>query len=128
MPTQVAVALGGIIREQKAKALPCGVFGSFGCVINGAVEAVLLLLMLPCGFMLDLCMCAFSEAALLPRKAHILGSSRDKLVATITGLIEQTRNEQASQSSNVLAFCSSLRAHVHFYMHQTGSILPYDIS
>lgn len=30
MPTQVAVALGSIIREQKAKALPCGVFGSFG--------------------------------------------------------------------------------------------------
>ncbi len=30
MPTQVAVALGAIIREQKAKALPCGVFGSFG--------------------------------------------------------------------------------------------------
>jgi len=30
MPTQVSVALGTIIREQSAKGLPCGVFGSFG--------------------------------------------------------------------------------------------------
>lgn len=30
MPTQVQIALGAIIREPKAKALPCGVFGSFG--------------------------------------------------------------------------------------------------
>lgn len=30
MPTQVKVGLGAIIREISAKALPCGVFGSFG--------------------------------------------------------------------------------------------------
>lgn len=30
MPTQVSVALGAIMRESKAKSLPCGVFGSFG--------------------------------------------------------------------------------------------------
>jgi hypothetical protein len=32
MPTQVAVALGAIMREKQAQQLPCGVFGSFGCV------------------------------------------------------------------------------------------------
>jgi hypothetical protein len=32
MPTQVSVALGAIMRERQAQALPCGVFGSFGCV------------------------------------------------------------------------------------------------
>lgn len=31
MPTQVSVALGTILTEQHARALPCGVFGSFGC-------------------------------------------------------------------------------------------------
>lgn len=30
MPTQVQTALGAILRSQKAKDLPCGVFGSFG--------------------------------------------------------------------------------------------------
>jgi hypothetical protein len=30
MPTQVSVALGTVIQEQRAKQLPCGVFGSFG--------------------------------------------------------------------------------------------------
>ncbi|GIL62757.1 hypothetical protein Vafri_16932 [Volvox africanus] len=30
MPTQVSVAMGAIIREPSAKAMPCGVFGSFG--------------------------------------------------------------------------------------------------
>jgi len=30
MPTQVTVALGAVMRQQEAKALPCGVFGSFG--------------------------------------------------------------------------------------------------
>eukprot|EP01024_Parvocaulis_polyphysoides_P004206 TRINITY_DN11065_c0_g1_i6.p1 TRINITY_DN11065_c0_g1~~TRINITY_DN11065_c0_g1_i6.p1 ORF type:complete len:321 (-),score=50.35 TRINITY_DN11065_c0_g1_i6:340-1302(-) len=30
MPTQVSAALGGIIRENELKQLPCGVFGSFG--------------------------------------------------------------------------------------------------
>lgn len=30
MPTQVQSALGTILRETKAKELPCGVFGSFG--------------------------------------------------------------------------------------------------
>lgn len=30
MPTQVSVTLGAIMREQRAKGLPCGVFGSFG--------------------------------------------------------------------------------------------------
>ncbi|GLI66193.1 hypothetical protein VaNZ11_009958 [Volvox africanus] len=30
MPTQVSVAMGAILREPSAKAMPCGVFGSFG--------------------------------------------------------------------------------------------------
>ncbi|KAG2453394.1 hypothetical protein HYH02_001618 [Chlamydomonas schloesseri] len=30
MPTQVSVAMGTILREPNAKAMPCGVFGSFG--------------------------------------------------------------------------------------------------
>ncbi|KAK9816862.1 hypothetical protein WJX72_006273 [[Myrmecia] bisecta] len=30
MPTQVAAALGAVLRDNQAKALPCGVFGSFG--------------------------------------------------------------------------------------------------
>eukprot|EP00877_Chromochloris_zofingiensis_P001128 jgi/Chrzof1/11015/Cz05g20140.t1 len=30
MPTQVQVALGNILRQSKARELPCGVFGSFG--------------------------------------------------------------------------------------------------
>jgi flavorubredoxin len=30
MPTQVATALGAVLRAPAAKALPCGVFGSFG--------------------------------------------------------------------------------------------------
>ncbi|GLC37163.1 hypothetical protein PLESTB_000986800 [Pleodorina starrii] len=30
MPTQVSVAMGAILREPGAKAMPCGVFGSFG--------------------------------------------------------------------------------------------------
>lgn len=30
MPTQVQSALGTILRESRAKQLPCGVFGSYG--------------------------------------------------------------------------------------------------
>lgn len=30
MPTQVSVSMGAILREPSAKAMPCGVFGSFG--------------------------------------------------------------------------------------------------
>lgn len=30
MPTQVSAMLGSILRLQNAKALPCGVYGSFG--------------------------------------------------------------------------------------------------
>ena len=29
-PSQVKTALGAVLRESEAKALPCGVFGSFG--------------------------------------------------------------------------------------------------
>ncbi len=30
MPTQVSVAMGTILRDPTSKAMPCGVFGSFG--------------------------------------------------------------------------------------------------